>query len=462
MKAGSAILCITPKPGTHLGGSIGGYRACEVAVDPLNARATVFSSGAKTVCFLALDVTIITREFTDRIRDGAAAAFGLDPEAIMVHATQTHSAPSIGHFMVDDEFPNIPPEKEFLRGGDREYAAYASARAVEVIGLALERLEPIQLGAGSGAIDGLAYNRRAVMRDGKVSMPWLYSAREHPAGRKDILHLEGPVDPEVGMLCARAIDGRIAAMLLTFTCHPVNQFAKPGAAASADWPGAWADAMQQYGSQSAPVVLNGCCGNINPVPPFLPDYVPDHRRMGNALAELSKNILADLRFSEDSRLDVLTKNIMLPVREVDATELKTAREYLDANPEPPWLKDQPNLIDPAWCKAAWIWSIEMLRRRSPEVAYEIQAFRVGNTAFVSLPGEPFVEGQLAIKLASPFAHTHVVHCTTQYIAYFPTRDAYPRGGHEVLFCKVAPGALEKIVEEAGNLLRELSAREAKD
>lgn len=60
--------------------------------------------------------------------------------------------------------------------------------------------------------------------------------------------------------------------------------------------------------------------------------------------------------------------------------------------------------------------------------YEIQVFRIGDTAFVSLPGEPFVEGQTRIKLASPARSTYVVHCTTQYVAYIPTAEAYPRGG----------------------------------
>ena len=96
-----------------------------------------------------------------------------------------------------------------------------------------------------------------------------------------------------------------------------------------------------------------------------------------------------------------------------------------------------------------------MRRRSSVMEYEIQVFRIGNAAFVSLPGEPFVEGQLAIKIASPAYPTYVVHCTTQYVAYLPTREAYPRGGHEVFFCKVQPGSLETAVDAAVDLLRKV-------
>ncbi|CAN5388063.1 neutral/alkaline non-lysosomal ceramidase N-terminal domain-containing protein [soil metagenome] len=460
MKAGGFITSITPKSGTHLGGSIGGYRASELVMDPLNARAVIFESGEMRLCFLSLDVTIITRQYTDKIRHGAAERYGLDPRAIMVHATQTHSAPSMGHFMVDDEFPNIPPEKQFLRGGDLEFADYAAERAIEAIGGALQRLEPVTIDSLTGELAEFTHNRRAVMRDGKVTMPWFYSTREFPTGRNDIRYIEGPTDPEVGVLCARNAEGKIVVALLSYTAHPVNQFAKPGAVVSADWPGAWAREIRSLlGEQCTPLVLNGCCGNINPVPAFVPDFVPDHARMGHALGQRAKNILSGMKFRETDDLDFLTRDIQLPVREIEPAILEEAKRRLETNPEPPWLKNPPNLIDPDWCRAAWIYSIELLRQRSPEISYEIQIFRIGTTAYVGLPGEPFVEGQLAIKLASPFYPTQVVHCTTQYIAYFPTREAYPRGGHEVFFCKVAPGSLEQIVESAGQFLQEMAARQ---
>ena len=86
---------ITPKPGTHLAGSVGRHRASQVILDPLYARAAVFAAAGGKLCFLSLDVTIITQEYTDRIRKGAEA-LGFDPAAVMVHATQTHSAPAVG------------------------------------------------------------------------------------------------------------------------------------------------------------------------------------------------------------------------------------------------------------------------------------------------------------------------------------------------------------------------------
>ena len=248
----------------------------------------------------------------------------------------------------------------------------------------------------------------------------------------------------------------MVAMLLHYTCHPVNVYAQPGAVVSADWPGAWAAAMQTiHGLSCVPLVLNGCCGNINPWPAFEPDFHPDHRYMGNALGEVSEKIIHSLSFTEESTLDWKARKVMLPTRKLNVDQLREAEEYLAQYPEPQWLKDKPNRVEGAWSRAAWLWSIELMRRRSPEIPYEVQAFRVGKTAFVALPGEPFVEGQLAIKVGSPTYPTYVAHCATQYVGYLPPREALLRGGHEVFFCKVAPGSLEIVVDEAKAMLREL-------
>ena len=99
-----------------------------------------------------------------------------------------------------------------------------------------------------------------------------------------------------------------------------------------------------------------------------------------------------------------------------------------------------------------------MRERDASLDYEIQALRVGDLAIVGLPGEPFVEGQLAIKLGSPAAFTYMAHCAEQYAGYLPTKEALARGGHEVntrYWAKLVPEALEMVVEGATGVLGEL-------
>jgi hypothetical protein len=265
LAAGSARVDITPPLGTHLAGSGAGvHRPAQVVLDPLFASAVVFEASGRRVCLLSLDVTIVTQEWTDHIRN-AAKEFGLEPGAVLVHATQTHSAPGLGHFMLDPYFPAMPGEVEYLRGGETAYYRQAAQGAVEAIRQAVQALRPVRMGLGRAVRDGLAFNRRGVRRDGRACMPWFYPREKWPLGPVHIAYLEGPADPEVGVLCARDGSGAAVAALLHFTCHPVNVYATQKLAVTPDWPGVWAAQVRAVlGGTCAPVALNGCCGNLNP------------------------------------------------------------------------------------------------------------------------------------------------------------------------------------------------------
>ncbi len=455
--AGAAQIDITPELGTHLAGAVGLHRPAERIIEPTYARALVCDSGGKKLCILALDVTIITEAYTARIRKGAEE-LGFDPDAVMVHATQTHSAPPLGYFMLDEDFPPVADEYEWIRGGEKSYGDFAADRAIEAIAQADAALQPVQIGVGSGIEGRMAHNRRAVRDDGTVGMPgpkvW-----EEPLGPTWIRYIEGPIDPELGVMCLRGDDLRTVAMLLHYTCHPVHVFPRP--IVSPDWPGTWADEMKKtHGEQCVPLVLNGACGNINPWPAFDPDYVEDHRRMGQVLAETAGPVVESLQFTDEATLDWRIRHLKIPLRDIPADDLKWAQEYLEQNPVPPLDHETAGKIAGDWTRAAGLVSVELCRKRQGEMDYEVQVLRIGETAIVGLPGEPFVEGQLRIKMASPARLTYVAHCTTQYVGYIPTCDALTRGGHEVntsYWAKLVPEALDMIVSASVELLDDLFA-----
>ena len=117
-------------------------------------------------------------------------------------------------------------------------------------------------------------------------------------------------------------------------------------------------------------------------------------------------------------------------------------------------------MDPRWFRAASTRSVELCRQRDGAFSYEIQAFRVGDLCIVGLPGEPFVEGQLALKVNSAAPFLFPAHLTSHYVGYLPTREAYPRGGHEAnedvtYWAKLAPGCLETVIERARDMVQEL-------
>ena len=118
LSAGAAMIDISPPEGTHLAGSgAGDHRPTQAVIDPLYAKAIVFEAGGRRICLVILDLTIVTGDYTDRIRAEICEQTGIERDAIMVQATQTHSAPSLGYFMLDPDFPlETNEETEYLRG----------------------------------------------------------------------------------------------------------------------------------------------------------------------------------------------------------------------------------------------------------------------------------------------------------------------------------------------------------
>jgi len=449
LRAGAAQMDITPPLGIQIAGDIGRRRPAEVVLDPLFAKALVLENAGRKLCVISLDVTVVTREWTNRIRH-EVGRFGLEPEAVMVHAVQNHAAPGIGHFMVVGESEYVPPDLWWLRGGDDRYNDFALSRIIEAVRLANDSLEPARVGWGSGIEARVAFNRRFVMRDGSI--------KTHPrVGDPNILHCEGPMDPELGVMCINNPALRTLAMLLHYTCHPVHGY--PMRYITAGWPGAWAEEIRRaYGREVVPLIFNGCCGNIHHRNHLDPTQIDDWRRMGRLLAETTDSVLKGLVWQEQSSLDWRVKRVRIPLRALEASEVEKARQLLAKHPQPMWRDDTRTSIEWDWVYAVALLDLQAQIQKRPEMEYEVQTFRVGDLALVGLGGEPFVEGQLRIKQVSPAKRTYVAHMCNECAGYIPTAEAFRRGGYETRtanWSKLAPEALDRIVEAAIELLRNL-------
>jgi len=449
---GTASVDITPAPGIQLGGDIGRYRPAELVLDPLYARALVFSDGSRKLCLLSLDMIALMPEWVQVIRQRAADEMGFDPAAVMVHALQSHSAPGLGHFGFTEWVrPHIPPELDWLRGGDDRYHAWAAERIVDAIRQANASLAPAAIGYASAIESRWAFNRRFIMRDGKVAT--------HPATASPLIrYAEGPVDPEVGVLYFTGEDLRPRALLLHYTCHPTHGY--PHRYVSADWPGMWVQEMQDaFGPGCHAQVINGCCGNIHHNNHLDPRQVDDFRLMGRDLAETARQALKDkIHFVDSPALDYRLKEIPLRMRPLTGEQLADAHRMLEQYPLPKWVEE--NQVDWDWMYALSRLEMQAQYEQNPVNDYEIQAFRIGEIAIVALPGEPFVEGQLKIKVKSPTFPTYLAHMSNGEAGYIPTAHGVAGGGYESrisMWSRFVPEALDTIADESIKLLAELYA-----
>ena len=101
----------------------------------------------------------------------------------------------------------LPADLPWLKGGDDRYNEPTVEKTIEAVTRAAARLEPVTAHAGRGMDGRFAFNRRFVMRDGTTI--------RHPRTcDPNILHCEGPTDPEVGVLALRNASDEIVAMLI--------------------------------------------------------------------------------------------------------------------------------------------------------------------------------------------------------------------------------------------------------
>ncbi len=449
MRCATGKVEITPDFQTQLSGDLGVLRWAEQLLEALFARIMILEEEARRMCVVSLDLTIADDESCRRLRRAIAGILGCEEAAVMIHVVQNHTAPALGHFMLDKSVP-VPEECEWMLGAEQRYTEMVLERVIDAVPAVAARLEPVSQLSGRALEGRFCFNRRAVDFDNGIFMP----GPDWSDGREPRLRMvEGPVDPEVGVIAFRNREERLVGMLLHHTCHPVCVY--PAKAISGDWPGDWSCRMEQaMVPGAAALVVNGCCGNLNPWSVFDPDFGSDHRRMGAALAKASERILQQGEWRDGGELRVASRILPLEFREPEAAELGDRLEYYARHPEPDW--DIPGVkVKLEWFLAAnQAGTIEEIRRRK-KLDYEISVFRIGDDALVGLPGEPFVEGQLALKLAFPQHRLFPVHCVNQYVGYVPTRRAFEhpagRRGHEASFyswSKLERGALARIVAAA--------------
>jgi neutral ceramidase len=97
--------------------------------------------------------------------------------------------------------------------------------------------------------------------------------------------------------------------------------------------------------------------------------------------------------------------------------------------------------------------LDVQARQGRPLEVEVQVITIGrDVAFVSLPGEVFVELGISIKKASPFPYTMIVELANGSIGYIPNKSAYQEGNYEVVSARCAAGSGEMLVTTAAKLL----------
>ncbi len=422
LRIGAASADITPQMGIQLGGDIGRYRPQEEVRMPLKARALVAEQGSRRVCIVACDVPGIDDTISRMLQAEIAALLDTQPSAVLVHAVQSHSAPSVGDGWVNGPSPYITDDLWFVRGGDARYNEPFKRGVLEAVRQAAAKLAPASLHLGRVTDGRVAFNRRFVMRDGTVKT-------HPPTCSPDILHVEGPTDPEVGVALFRGADGAPLAAILHHTCHPVHGY--PLRWAHPDWPGAWAEALaDELDIPGAVLTLNGFCGNIHHNHHLSLTHVDTIESMTACLEESALRALPNLAPSASETVGWRQETLAIPWRRLSKAKIREAEALLKTHPQPTFSNAEHTAVTWDWCYAVAALDLARRQRESSTYAYDITTLRIGDLALVGWPGEPFVQPQLALKAKSPMPYLFCAHMVKGGAGYQPDAGAIRRGGYE--------------------------------
>jgi hypothetical protein len=429
LKIGFAETDITPPLGTRMAGHFDDRRV-ESIHDPLYAHAMALESNCPLI-LVTCDLLSLKASTVAEIRRQVCARIDLAPEQISVSTTHTHTGPATSRIFTMDPDP--------------QYVQTVADQAAQAALQAWEARQGAVLTVGWTFEGKLSHQRRFMMRDGRVLM-------HPPKGSPHILYQEGPSDPEVGVLWATDTDDNPLGCWVNFACHATS--VGGGAAVSADYPGYLAAEMKnRLGEQFVTCFANGCCANLCQIDVYDTERQErGHewaRHMGETLAGDVVRAVCEGETLEQFFLDQRSVTVPLPLRDIPEDLLTWAAEIM-GSPEDHEFRER--------CYALMAQELLEQRRLAPTVPAEITAYRLGDFALVTLPGEIFCEYGLDLKLHSPARRTFVVELANGIVGYVPTRRAFAGGGYEqrtATSSKLHPVAGEMMVATADALLKSM-------
>ncbi len=437
LRVGAASVNITPPVGIPMAG----YYATRLATgthDPLNVKAIVFAQDGAKAALVALDLVTLARPTIVEARRLIASLTGVPPEAVMISATHSHTGPLL----------NGISTRNAVYGGDLEiaknYTTTLAGKIAEAVRLAEIALTPAKLSVAIGREESLAFNRRFFMKDGSVG--W-NAGKLNP----NIVRPAGPTDPAVPVVYAESRTGKPLATYVNFAMHLDTV---GGLDFSADYAFTLATLLSRVKSPEMLTLFTiGCAGDINHINTGSKDPQKgpaEGERIGTVLgAEVLKTFtrLATITTHAPRARQQWIKLALPTLAPGDVDRARALATRVGSN-------NDPNFLEKVWAFAV----LDTFGRDGQPLEVEVQVIAVSpEVAWVSLPGEIFVELGLAIKAASPFKHTLIAELANGSIGYIPTQRAYAEGNYEPISARCAAGSGERLVAAATQLLQELHA-----
>lgn len=399
----------------------------------LRCRGIVLLGSGEPIVLCAVDWIGIANGGHDAFRAELAKAAGTVPGRVAVHTLHQHDAPGCD-FTAEAIIKELGVKGYTRFTGD--FHRTVIARAAEAIRAALPNAQPVtHYGYGEAVAKEVASNRRVEQLPGGRIGRMRGSSCKTP----ELIALpEGLIDPIVSVLSFWNADKPVA-LLSFYACHPQSYYRL--GIPSPDFPGIARFIRGQDVNMALHVHFNGAGGNV-----AAGKY--------NNGAQENRVILAT-RLAEGMR-EAFNKTEKKPVTPADIgwtsvpMSLPLAAHLNEEDLIAKLKASEPKGYISYADQLAW------LRWSKAGNQIDIRCLRVGDTRVLQMPGELFVEYQLAAKKMRPDLHVMMAAYGQYGPGYIGTAAAYPQGGYEVgpTSSSVAP-EVESVLTNAMKTLLEV-------
>ncbi|MGO4544162.1 neutral/alkaline non-lysosomal ceramidase N-terminal domain-containing protein [Paenibacillus sp. 2TAB23] len=334
---------------------------------------------------LSTDILFWSEELADQLRMRIERQWGIAVDAIILHATHTHSGPAVSMRTIGLGVP------------DPNYLAFLEQAVMQGVEEAVADAEPVRIQMGKGT-SRIGVNRRKKEGDQIVLSP----------------NPEGLTDPELRVYVFTTFAGKKKGVLTHYACHPTLTDRN---SVSSEFCGYAMERLEQRnGSLTVCAYLQGCSGDINPVMPKVSESNQDVISIvGQRLVDDVDAILAgELKGLEPSVLTSRRSITVLPYAEIPSKE-KLQR-----------VVDESTSADVRNWAQSFLEQPDKLRKQA---RFEITKLTIAEgLTFIAMNGEMVVEYGLFMKSFSPglvpLAYSNGM------IGYITTANQLQEGGYE--------------------------------
>lgn len=402
----------------------------------LRARGVVLQGAGLPIVLCALDWIAIGNEGMDDFKRALAAAAGTTPQRVAVHVLHQHDAPryDAGAEQILIE-AGIDPGKINPTQFDGTFARDALRHLTAAVKSSLTNPRPVtHLGLGKATVEKVASNRMIYGPDGKVRVTRMSSTKDPE------LHAEpeGLVDPELSLVSFWDQEQPLA-VFTYYATHPQSYY-RTGIP-NPDFVGVARFFRELAVPDALHVHFNGAGGNV--AAGKYNDGSPENRLI------LAERLAAAMKQAWESteRTPISAEDVGWTVEPVALPPGKHLYRIQEA------LKTSDSLLhvnSGNARKMAW------LRRSQAGKKIDLSCLRLKNARVLHMPGELFVEYQLAAKKERPDLFVSMAAYGDLGPGYIGTALAYEKGGYEVSerASNVAPEAEAVLMKAIRALLRQ--------